>query len=225
MTHRAEQEFLTRIKVLHDTAWERHASGPAVQEWLANFTCPPEAPSERLYALCLLSQFMYFGSRQMRALLKALYRDKYKYPIVEQVRRTNADTVNAAFIQAQFQATLDATRFLWVGNPSESGVHLLYYYRQENLLKKKYFINAHEIFSIEDGKRVLRYPGVTRYVFIDDFCGSGSQGKRYSKDVLTELKAHLPGCIATYRRAGGSSLRRAIHRACTVRGRGEDNLF
>ena len=31
--------------------------------------------------------------------------------------------------------------------------------------KTKYFINAHEIFSVENGKRVLRFPGVTRYVF------------------------------------------------------------
>ena len=198
MTQNAEQEFLARIKVLHDTVWEGHASGPAVREWLANFTCPPEEPSEHLYALCLLSHFMYFGSRQMRALLKALYRDKYKYPIVEQIRRANADTVDAAFIQGRFQETLDATRFLGIGNPSESGVHLLYYYRQENQLNKKYFINAHEIFSVEDGKRVLRYPSVTRYVFIDDFCGSGSQGKRYSKDILAELKVLSPGCIAAY---------------------------
>jgi hypothetical protein len=141
---------------------------------------------------------MYFGSRQMRALLKAMYRDKYKYPIVEQVRRANADTVDAAIIQPRFQETLDATRFLGVGNPSESGVHLLYYYRQENQLKKKYFINAHEIFSVEGGNRVLRYPSVTRYVFIDDFCGSGSQGKRYSKDILAELKTLSPDCVAAY---------------------------
>ena len=47
MTQSVEQEFLARIKVLHDTVWEGHASGPAVREWLANFTCPPEAPSER----------------------------------------------------------------------------------------------------------------------------------------------------------------------------------
>ncbi len=198
MTSSVEQECLARIKVLHDTVWEAHASGPAVMGWLANFMCPPEAPSERLHALCLLSHFMYFGSRQLRALLKALYRDKYKYPIVEQVRKANRDTVDAALIQREFQKSLDATRFLGIGNPSESGVHLLYYYRQENQLQKKYFINAHEIFSAGGGKRVLRYPDVTRYIFIDDFCGSGSQGKRYSNDILSELKAISPECVAAY---------------------------
>ena len=198
MTQTVEQEFIARIKVLHDTVWEGHASGPAVEEWLANFTCPPEAPNERLHALCLLSHFMYFGSRQMRALLRALYRDKYKYPIVEQIRRTNADTVDATFIQGQFQGTLDTTRFLGIGNPSESGVHLLYYYRQENQLKKEYFINAHEIITVMGGKRVLRYPDVSRYVFIDDFCGSGSQGKQYSKDILAELETLSPSSIALY---------------------------
>jgi hypothetical protein len=141
---------------------------------------------------------MYFGSRQMRELLRALNRDKYKYPIVEQIRRANGDTVDAAFIQAQFQQALDATRFLGIGNPSESGVHLLYYYRQENQLKKKYFINAHEIFTADGDKRAVRYPNVTRYVFIDDFCGSGSQGKRYSRDILAELKQLAPNCVAAY---------------------------
>lgn len=200
MTESVEQEFIARIKVLHDTVWERHASRTAVEMWLENFARPPaaEAPKERLFALHLLSQFMYFGSRQMRALLKSLYRDKYKYPIVERIRRANADTLDVGFIQARYQEELDATRFLGVGNPSESGVHLLYYFRQENQLKKKYFINAHDIFTVAGDKRILRYPHVMRYVFIDDFCGSGSQGKRYSMDVLAELKDLAPNCTAAY---------------------------
>jgi transposase InsO family protein len=33
--------------------------------------------SERLHALFLLSQFMYFGSRELRELLRALFRDLY----------------------------------------------------------------------------------------------------------------------------------------------------
>jgi hypothetical protein len=142
VTESIEQEFIARIKVLHDTVWDGHASRPAVERWLENFARlpAPEATRERLYALCLLSQFMYFGSRQMRALLKSLYRDKYKYPIVELIRRANADTLNTALIQARFQEALNGTRFLGVGNPSESGVHLLYFYRQENQLKKKYLV-------------------------------------------------------------------------------------
>jgi hypothetical protein len=179
--------------VLHDTVWEGHASGPAVEEWLRNF-----APNERLQALCLLSHFMYFGSRQMRTLLKSLYRDKYKYPIVEGIRNRNADTTDVALINELFERELEATRFLGVGNPSESGVHLLYYYRQENRLERKYFINAHEILSTEDGSRVLADPKVTRYVFLDDFCGSGSQGRRYSKKILAELKQISPACHVSY---------------------------
>jgi len=187
-----------RIKVLHDTVWEGHASGPAVEEWLRNFVSPPDAPNERLQALCLLSHFMYFGSRQMRTLLKSLYRDKYKYPIVEGIRSRNGDTADSAFIQEEFGKELETTRFLGIGNPSESGVHLLYYYRQENRLERKYFINAHEIISTEEGSRVLANPQVTRYVFLDDFCGSGSQGKRYSKKLLAELKQISPNSHASY---------------------------
>ena len=35
----------------------------------------------------------------------------------------------------------------------------------------------------------LRNPRVERYVFIDDFCGSGTQGIDYSEDILEELKS------------------------------------
>jgi hypothetical protein len=68
VTESVEQEFIARIKVLHDTVWDRHASRPAVDGWLENFARlpAPEATRERLYALCLLSQFMGSTSKAWR---------------------------------------------------------------------------------------------------------------------------------------------------------------
>jgi hypothetical protein len=181
--------LMSKIKTLNETVWEHHATQPAVVEWLDNFadsTTP--GPDERLHALFVLSNFMYFGSRQIRELLKALYRDLYRYPIVEDIRRTNGDTLDSNVIDPLFTAELKATRFIGIGNPSESGCHLLYYFRQENSLSKDLFIHAHQVFTRAGGPPQLRDPTVTRYILIDDFCGSGKQGKEYSQDLVEEIK-------------------------------------
>ncbi len=66
---------------------------------------------------------------------------------------------------------LNKTRFLGVGNPSESGVHLLYYFRQENCLSEKCFINAYDIFNSDYSRGLeLCDPTINHYVFVDDFC-------------------------------------------------------
>jgi hypothetical protein len=182
--------LLAKIKTLNETLWEGHATEPAVREWLDNFAASsPLAPDERTHALFLLSNFMYFGSRQIRELLRALYRDLYRYPIIERIRRANNDTLDSCVIEPLFKAELQATRFLGVGNPSESGSHLLYYFRQENGLPKNLFIHTHQIFSRPGGAAAqLRDPAVKRYIFIDDFCGSGKQGSRYSQDLVEDVK-------------------------------------
>ncbi len=196
--------LFAKIKTLNETVWERRATEPAVLAWLQNFASPdpPPAPSqdEAFHALFLLSNLMYFGSRQIRALLRALYRDLYRYPIIEAIRRSHGDTVDSDVIDPLFHDRRSATRFLGMGNPSESGCHLLYYFRQENSLPKDLFIHSHQIFSrnVSTGAATLRDPAVTHYVFIDDFCGSGNQAIEYSKDLVEAIKALRPEAIVSY---------------------------
>jgi hypothetical protein len=89
-----------------------------------------------------------------------------------------------------------------MGNPSESGSHLLYYFRQENRLGKEYFINADEIFSRSGiGPFFLtrvKDKSVERYVFIDDLCGSGNQAATYSVSTVRPLKRMNPGVKVAY---------------------------
>ena len=192
---------MAKIKTLSETVWERRAREPAITEWLDNFAASnPSAPDERMHALFLLSNFMYFGSRQIRELLKALYRDLYRYPILETIRRANHDTLDAAVIDPLFKAEREATRFFGVGNPSESGCHLLYYFRQENALPKNLFIHTHRVFTRAGGlgELQLRDPTVKQYIFIDDFCGSGKQGTEYSRDLVEEIKRLNPHVFVAY---------------------------
>jgi hypothetical protein len=195
------QSLFAKIKTLNETVWERRATEPLIADWLDNFA-PSVSPAnnERTHALYLLSNFMYFGSRQIRELLKALYRDLYRYPIVESIRRANSDSLDSGIIDPLFRNELENTRFLGVGNPSESGCHLLYYFRQENLLPKRLFIHTHQIFRslVAPASPELRDPSASRYIFIDDFCGSGKQGTEYSRDLVEEIKRLNPGAFVAY---------------------------
>lgn len=213
-TTQLEDILRSNIKRLNELIW-KCIDDEFIERWLDNFQQDGnQQPSERLHALYFLSQVMYFGYDEIRELLRALYRDLYKYPIVEQIRRENNDTTDLELINSLFRKELEKTRFLGLGNPSESGYFLLYLFRQENDLPKNLFVNTHEIFKREvkpvEHKRdrlsekvtvtveaSLRYPEVTRYVFVDDLCGSGSQAKRYSKGPIGQIKAINPD-IETY---------------------------
>jgi hypothetical protein len=184
-----EEGLFKKLKILNETSWENRANREKVTDWLNNFN----DPNEKLHALYLLSQFMYFNSMQMRNLLKSLYRDLFKYHIIYKIRKDNGDTIDPEFIEERYNEQLIDTKFLGVGNPSESGVHLLYFFRQENKLSKRLFINVHEIFNRTDPTRIeFQYPNVKNYVFIDDFCGSGDQAKSYSSEIVEEIKKINP---------------------------------
>lgn len=193
-------EMIDRILVLSDYAWERRIDKPAIDRWLENFNGRSgiEPYTEKLHALYLLSQLLFFGVREMRVLLKALYRDLFLIPLIQENRAQNGGTRDPLALSHALSEALNATRFLGVGNPSESGVHLLYYFRQENALRKNQFMDTAQIFTNEGGARRVRNPDIRRYVFVDDVCGSGETAAIYSRDFLEELKATDPTIELSY---------------------------
>jgi hypothetical protein len=196
-----KEKLHAKIKALNETIWESRANNPILGHWLDNFSgeCG-EKCEERAHALYLLSHFIYFGEKEIRELLRSLYRDLFKYPIIKDIRERNQDTLDISLIEKEFDKELKATRFLGIGNPSESGTHLLYYFRQVNTLPKNLFINGHEIFKRygDDGNLELRSDSIKRYVFIDDLCSSGSQASRYSRELLENLKNLKPDVKVMY---------------------------
>ncbi|WP_321515411.1 hypothetical protein [Marinifilum fragile] len=198
-----EDKLLNKIMTYYSSIWRDRREDKIHEKWLDNFPRPNDEsePDERLNALFLLSKFMYFGNLEMRELLKCVFRDLFKYNIISNIRKANGDILDLDFLHDSFRKELVETRFLGVGNPSESGVHLLYYFRQENALTKKLFLNAYEIFrrdiivekDIHDYETrrldfALSDPKIRRYVFIDDFCGSGSQATIYSREIVDKIK-------------------------------------
>ena len=180
------ERLISKIKTLSNIVWDGRATKEEVDRWLSNF----DAGDEQRQALYLLSQFMYFSNHEMRELLKSLYRDFIKYPIVENIRRENSDTIDKEFIAKELDKKLTDTKILAVGNPSESGSHLLYYFRQENNLPRNLFINTHEIFHLSKGKfGHLQNKDILHYIFMDDFCGGGTQAKLYLNEVVDRIKS------------------------------------
>lgn len=194
-----------RITVLSERAWENRNQWPQVEAWLANFDgragFDPEV--EQLHALFLLSQFLFIGSAETRVLLQSVYRDLFLIPLIQEVRASLGGCRDPHIVETAVNEALAKTRFLGVGNPSESGVHLLYYFRQENRLPKSLFLDSAAIFIStldENGKidRALAHPDIERYIFVDDVCGSGDTAAEYSDGVVTELLALKPDAKLHY---------------------------
>lgn len=195
-------ELQAKIMTLHKSIWERRAAWPQVMEWLDQFSEDADpAADEQLHALRLLSNFMYFGVNEIRALLRSLYRDTFRPQVAKEVRARLGGAVDLAAIAAELRSELDLTRFVSLGNPSESSALLLYYFRQENSLPKDLFIHASDIFDLSGvgsgGNVSLRDPSISRYVFIDDLCASGHQAEEYATNVVAPLKRIDPA-IRTY---------------------------
>ncbi|BBH15774.1 hypothetical protein Back2_00610 [Nocardioides baekrokdamisoli] len=178
-----------RIRTLSAHVWENRVRKPDIDRWLDNFNGGSQiSEEEHDHAIHLLSHFNHFGLQEIRVLLVALYRDLFRYPIVEEIRTSNGGTVESSLIEPAFAAQLRATRFIGMGNPSESGSHLLYYFRQVNKLEKSQFCHHRELFEGAPGPTATLASGVRRIVFIDDVLGSGEQASIYGRKMLPELK-------------------------------------
>ena len=199
-----------KIRIFFRTIWKEKDEEKLLENWLSNFT----DENEKIQMLYLLSKFMYFGNLEIRQILKSIYRDLFKYPLIEKIRHDNNDTTDTQIIELALQFEIKSTKFLGVGNPSESGVHMLYYFRQENNLPKTDFIYVSDIFKgnevKEKDRTSIEYSindtKIKRYVFLDDFCGSGSQVKKYLLKDLELLKKLNPNAEINYLMMFGSKV-------------------
>ncbi len=194
------QELRRKIKCLNELLWGRIAKTPVIDRWLSNFEEDSSTGQEETYALYMLSSFMYFGNREMRALLRTLFNELFKSRIKSRIRRRNGDTVDSAIIDAEYQQELNNTRFVGIGDASESGNYLSYQFKQENNLHTDLFMYEGQIIDeiiiqktigkrvVTNVKKQLHNPVVRRYVFLDDLCGSGRQGCDYLEAITRELK-------------------------------------
>lgn len=187
--------LLSKIKTLNECLWGNLLTNRELENWLDNF----DSENEKLAALHLLSHYMYFGVKEIRNLLKELFLELFYYPQVRAFRREHQDTLISTEIDEFANALFLSTKIYGIGNPSESGQHLLYYLRQELALPVTLFDNTHRIFSRDGQSRlIIRDNSIGHYVFVDDFCGSGQQAIQYSRDIVDDIKRLSPDSKVYY---------------------------
>jgi len=180
-----KDKYYRKLKLLNETIWERKATQKKINSWLDNFR-----DEERLHSLYLLTQFIYFSEYQIENLLVSLYRDHYKYSIIKDIRKANNDSLDEQLINTEFKASESRTRFVSLGNPSESSATLMGCFRKVNDIPVGLFISEGDI-SAGLGP-------VDKFVFIDDLCGSGNQAIEYSDVIIPKIKAFYPHCKVVY---------------------------
>lgn len=188
-----------KLRNLVNHAWDREITWEEIEQWTKNFNGTHfEKHEEQLHGLYTLSKFMYFGKRLVREMLRSLYRDHFRSPIRQRIRRNHLNTRDENIINTAYLQELRATRFIGVGNPSESGAHLLYYFRQVNGLPKDLFVDLAGAFSSRADRRTgevtyePRNNDISRYVFFDDIVGSGTQVSEYLSEYIAEIKKSKP---------------------------------
>lgn len=192
------QEVEEQLKDLIVHAWDREITFGQIEAWEENFSGKTlSIAEEQDHATFALTRFMYFGKRSVRELLRALYRDHFESPHMQRIRRSAGTSVSVAAIERLFRDKLRATRFIGVGNPAESGAHLLYYFRQVNYLSKDLFVDFAGAFAPHvDAAGEVQYQQrdgkAESYVFFDDLVGSGVQSSQYLSTHLKAIRRSIP---------------------------------
>ena len=163
-----------KIDILAESIWKENINKLSIEKWLNNFI----TTQEKELALKLLSQFMYFNVKEIRISLKTMYEDLYKTPIIQEYRY-ESNSYNLEEYSKYFIEELKKTRFVLLGNPSESSALLLYFFRQENHLSKELFCSLSDIGTSDSG--------IKRVIIIDDLTASGSQAIDFIKKNREDL--------------------------------------
>lgn len=185
------EQLHQKVKRLNELIWEHRANLPVIEQWLDNFVgafCTAEL--ERDHALYLLSKFLYFGRKEIRSLLGAMFSDLIRQPLMMLARDRLNGSSDFLAVHNEYGTEIDKTCFLGLGNPAESGTHILYYFRQANRIPSRFFPNLHDLFTgkLNDPHTSWQNVNIQRLIFVDDFCGTGSQAEGIGKKIVPLLR-------------------------------------
>lgn len=77
-----------KIRELISHAWDDEVKWHEIESWVNNFQGNFHSKSEeQLHAIYSITQYMYFGKRLVREMLKSLYRDHFSSPLKQRIRR------------------------------------------------------------------------------------------------------------------------------------------
>lgn len=165
-------------------AWANDISSQRIEKWLDNFngSAIGDPKAEKILAAWMLLNFVFYTLDDVRSFCKSIYEDYIHQKLIEY---KESGKLNHYGIPKQIEYIVSNTVFVALGNDSESGSNILYFFRQENHLPKKVFE--------KNGKA-----NVENIVFIDDVTISGIQACQYIRDnTLIAEKKYLLTFIST----------------------------
>ncbi len=170
------ERLKTIILKTSSVAWENSVSEAAIDKWLGNFTGRyfSSIEIEHKLALWLLAHFTYYSIDDVRILCKDLFNLILHQKLLENLNRRSFDEV--------LDELLNDTLFVGLGNDSESGKTILYFFRQENGLSKN-------CFEPKDGHLYKNL------IFIDDVSMSGTQACRYLEKYKIDAENKYVGFL------------------------------
>jgi len=187
---RIRTELHNKIKNLKQWIWGNAVTQNNIDKWIENFKGKHDNDKDReqINAMYLLSQFMYFPQKEIRLLLESLYRDLFYKPLIRKIKQ---DSNNLSFeeLKNKIIQNLKYTRFLGLGNSSESSYLLLYYFRQINRLSIDFFMDNCEIFDYDAKGNIIGLKSddnnnqIKYYIFLDDISGTGQQAVNFFKKI------------------------------------------
>ena len=161
------------IKRMNNIAWDGVLSMSRVNLWLDNFTGEflSDAQAEKNLALNILRYYTYYSENEIKHLCRVIF----EFYIHTKITEYNTDKQYVLLSDVQKEAeAIKHTRFVSLGNPSESGSLILYWFRDANALPKG-------MFQVDDS-----IPD--NLVVLDDVSISGTQAVNYLKKT-----AHIKG--------------------------------
>lgn len=167
---------LTKLKELiietSDVAWGKDINSTKLDKWINNFdgSAIGDSDAEKSLAAWMLLNFVFYTLDDVRGFCKSIYEDFIHKKLIEYKEN---NLLQDKSINEQIDILLKKTVFVALGNASESGSNILYFFRQENQLPKILF-----------EKDIT--PKYENLVFIDDVTISGRQAIDYINKISIE---------------------------------------
>jgi hypothetical protein len=154
------EDLIKKLMLTIEVSWANQLSLQDIQNWLSNFKGEAlgSVEEEQNIAMWLLYNFVYYNESEVKHLCKLMLK---KY-IHNEIKYSDKDVT-----LLEIEEIMKKSKFLSIGNSSESGSYILYLFRQENDLPVKFFNDPSRGINVSDN-----------IVFIDDMTLSGSQASK-----------------------------------------------
>jgi hypothetical protein len=157
--------------------------------WMKNFT----NDTERYFGACVLDSLIYRSEKQTFALMDQLFQRTLPDLLRRYPPPGNAHGSWLALLRAPYFGPSPPLRIVpvikWGDPPTKSGPALARMYRRHLSLTQDWMIWPWEIKHVKEA-------GISQFLFIDDFLGTGDQFCQFSKQF--DLTSVLEGCYSVY---------------------------